>query len=191
LEPGPLESLLPNWRSDYPGMRVPALRDEFAFMTQRSALRFPLVPRQMHNHGNFIISLGQLTPWLAQQAEVLGVDVFAGFAAAAPIFDDSGRVKGVRVGDMGLQKDGTHGPNYTPGAEIHAGVTLLAEGSRGSIAADLRPRVQRTVAPAGRARTTGVDSTFCRLAGRSQNLRRQFPLPLGRRSGVRGLRRRP
>ena len=116
MEPGPLESLLPNWRKDYPGMKVPAVRDEFSFMTRSKALRFPLVPRQMHNHGNFIISLGQLTPWLAQQAEALGVDVFAGFAAAAAVFDDAGRVKGVRIGDMGLQKDGTHGPNYTPGA---------------------------------------------------------------------------
>src|SRR5450755_256168 len=72
LEPGPLETLLPQWRSDYPGMKVPAQRDEFSFMTRTKALRFPLVPRQMHNHGNFIVSLGQLTPWLAQQAEALG-----------------------------------------------------------------------------------------------------------------------
>ena len=96
----------------------------------------------MHNHGNFIISLGQLTPWLAQQAEALGVDVFPGFAAAAPFFDDAGAVKGVRIGDMGVQKDGSQGPNYTPGAEIHAGVTLLAEGCRGSISKELIKRFE-------------------------------------------------
>jgi electron-transferring-flavoprotein dehydrogenase len=94
----------------------------------------------MHNAGNFIISLGQLTPWLAQQAEGLGVDVFAGFAAAAPVFGAAGAVKGVRIGDMGVLKDGSHGPNYTPGAEVHAGVTLLAEGCRGSIAKELIKR---------------------------------------------------
>jgi len=140
LEPGPLEALLPNWRRDYPGMKVAAVRDEFFFMTRRGATRFPLVPRPMHNQGNFIISLGQLTPWLAEQAEALGVDVFPGFAAAGPVFDDAGSVKGVRIGDMGVQKDGSHGPNYTPGAEIHAGVTLLAEGCRGSISKELIKR---------------------------------------------------
>jgi len=140
LEPGPLEQLLPDWRRDYPGMKVPALRDEFFFMTRSGATRFPLVPRQMHNAGNFIISLGQLTPWLAQQAEGLGVDVLPGFAAAGPIFDETGAVKGVRIGDMGVLKDGSHGPNYTEGVHVHAGVTLLAEGCRGSIAKELIKR---------------------------------------------------
>src|ERR1700735_2964049 len=111
LEPGPLETLLPHWRRDYPGMKVPARRDEFFFMTRPGATRFPLVPRQMHNTGNFIISLGQLTPWLAGEAEGLGVDVFPGFAAAGPVFDDAGAVKGVRVGDMGGLHGGAHRPD--------------------------------------------------------------------------------
>jgi len=140
LEPGPLATLFPHWQRDYPGMKVPALRDEFFFMTRNAARRFPLVPRTMHNRGNFVISLGQLTPWLAQQAEALGVDVFAGFGAAAPVFDDAGAVKGVRIGDMGLQRDGSRGPNYTPGAQIHAAVTLIAEGARGSLAKELIQR---------------------------------------------------
>jgi electron-transferring-flavoprotein dehydrogenase len=144
LEPGPLEALLPQWRHEYAGMRVPALRDEFFFMTRTSAMRFPLVPRQMHNQGNFIISLGQLTPWLAERAEALGVDIFAGFAAAGALFDDAGAVAGVRIGDMGVQKDGSHGPNYTPGAHIHAHVTLIAEGARGSIAKELIQRFDLT-----------------------------------------------
>jgi electron-transferring-flavoprotein dehydrogenase len=144
LEPGPLETLLPEWRQEYSGMRVPALRDEFFFMTRTGRLRFPLVPRQMHNHGNFIVSLGQLTPWLAQRAEALGVDVFPGFAAAAALFDDAGGVKGVRIGDMGVQKDGSHGPNYTPGVNIHAHATLIAEGARGSIAKELIKRFDLT-----------------------------------------------
>ena len=204
LEPGPLEALLPNWRQDYPGMKVPAARDEFFFMTRGKALRFPLVPRQMHNHGNFIISLGQLTPWLAEQAEALGVDVFPGFAAAAPVFDDAGQVKGVRIGDMGVQKDGTPGPNYAPGAEIHARLTLLAEGCRGSISKELIKRFDLSAGhnpqtfglglkelwqlPAGRV-AGRTHSAFGRLAGRSQNLRRQFSLSPRQRSGVRRLRR--
>jgi Dehydrogenases (flavoproteins) len=143
LEPGPLDKLLPNWRNDYPGMKVPALVDDVRLMTRTGSYKLPdwavnLSP--MRNHGNFIISLGQLTPWLAQQAESLGVDVFAGFAAAEAIIDDAGTVKGVRIGDMGLNKDGTPGPNYTPGVEIHASTTVLAEGCRGSISKQLIKR---------------------------------------------------
>ena len=140
LEPGPLEKLLPNWRTDYPGMKVPASADDVRLMTSTGSYKLPdwavkLSP--MNNHGNFIVSLGQLTPWLAQQAEQLGVDVFPGFAAAEAVFDEHGGIRGVRIGDMGLNKDGTPGPNYTPGVEIHAGTTVLAEGARGSITKQL------------------------------------------------------
>ncbi|HEX7013649.1 MAG TPA: electron transfer flavoprotein-ubiquinone oxidoreductase [Steroidobacteraceae bacterium] len=143
LEPGPLEQLLPNWRTEYPGMKVPALEDDVRLMTRTGSFKLPdwmvaLTP--MRNHGNFIISIGQLTAWLAQEAEKLGVDVFPGFAAAEALFDERGAVKGVRIGDMGLEKDGTPGPNYTPGVEIHAGTTVLAEGSRGSITKQLLAR---------------------------------------------------
>jgi electron-transferring-flavoprotein dehydrogenase len=143
IEPGPLDQLLPTWRDDYPGMKVPAATDDVRLMTKTGSFKLPdwavkLSP--MHNAGNFIISLGQLTPWLAQQAEGLGVDVFAGFSAAEALIDETGRVKGVRIGDMGLNKDGTPGPNYTPGVEIHASTTVLAEGSRGSITKELTRR---------------------------------------------------
>src|SRR6202140_2909676 len=105
LEPGPLEALLPDWRASYSGMAVPAQHDEFYFLTASKAGRLPLPPT-MRNHGNVIVSLSQLTAWLAQQAEAAGVDVFPGFAAAAPIYSVDGSVAGVRVGDMGLDKDG-------------------------------------------------------------------------------------
>src|SRR5690606_9782046 len=112
LEPGPLEQLLPNWRSDYPGMKVPAAEDDVRIMTRKGSFKLPnfLVRMKIspfNNHGNFIISIGQLTPWLAQQAESLGVDVFPGFSAAEALFDEQGAVKGVRIGDMGLEKDGS------------------------------------------------------------------------------------
>jgi electron-transferring-flavoprotein dehydrogenase len=136
LEPGPLEALLPDWRASYSGMAVPGQHDEFHFLTATRAIRLPLPPT-MRNHGNLIVSLSQLTAWMAQQAEGAGIDVFPGFAAAAPLYSVDGAVSGVQIGDMGLTKDGGKGPNYTPGVEILAGTTILAEGCRGSISKQL------------------------------------------------------
>ncbi len=179
LEPGPLEELLPQWRTDYPGMKVPAREDDVRLMTRTGSFKLPgwavrLSP--MNNHGNFIISLGQLTPWLAQQAEQLGVDVFPGFSAAEALFDEQGAVRGVRIGDMGLNRDGTPGPNYTPGVEIHATITVLAEGARGSISKQLiqqfrlRDRIDPATfglgfkelwqLPAGRVRPGRIEHAF-------------------------------
>jgi electron-transferring-flavoprotein dehydrogenase len=152
LEPGPLETLLPEWSREYTGMKVPATEDDFRILTRAGSWRpvpnwlVRLLPRSMtystpfNNHGNFIISLGQLTPWLATKAEALGVEVFAGFAAAQPVFDQQGAVKGVQIGDMGLDKEGKPGPNFTPGVEIHAPLTIVAEGARGSLAKQLIAR---------------------------------------------------
>ena len=152
LEPGPLEQLLPGWSKEYPGMKVPATEDDFRIFTQKGSFK-PVpdwlvrrLPRSMtystpfNNHGNYIVSLGQLTPWLASKAESLGVEVFPGFAAAAPLYDEAGAVKGVRIGDMGLDRNGEPGTNFTPGVEIHAPITVLAEGARGSIAKQLIAR---------------------------------------------------
>jgi electron-transferring-flavoprotein dehydrogenase len=149
LEPGPLEQLLPGWAAEYSGMKVAAGDDDFRILTRGGSFRpvpdflVKLLPASMtystpfNNHGNFIVSLGQLTAWLAQKAESLGVEVFAGFAAAEALFDEAGRVRGVRIGDMGLGKDGAPGPSFTPGVEIHAPVTVLAEGCRGSVSKQL------------------------------------------------------
>jgi len=132
IEPGPLDELLPEWRNEFKGICVPAGADEFALMTKTGRYKLP-TPPQMNNHGNFIVSLGNLVNYLAGKAEAVGCDVFAGFAAAAPLFDDQGAVAGVRIGDMGLEKDGTSGPNFAPGPEIRARTTILAEGCRGSV----------------------------------------------------------
>src|SRR5262252_3593845 len=152
FEPGPLEQLLPEWSREYPGLKVPATEDDFRIFTRRGSFKpvpdwlARLLPRAMtystpfNNHGNYIISLGQLTPWLAAKAESLGVEVFPGFAAAAPVFAEGGALKGVRIGDMGLDRNGEPGPNFTPGVEIHAPLTVLAEGARGSIAKQLIAR---------------------------------------------------
>jgi electron-transferring-flavoprotein dehydrogenase len=132
IEPGPLDELLPEWRKEFKGVCVPAVDDEFALLTRTGRHKLP-TPPQMNNHGNFIVSLGNLVSYLAAKAEALGCDVFAGFAAAAPLFDDQGAVAGVRIGDMGLAKDGTPGDNFAPGPEIRARTTILAEGCRGSV----------------------------------------------------------
>jgi electron-transferring-flavoprotein dehydrogenase len=140
LEPGPLDELLPQWREHPPAICVPAARDEFFVMTRSKRYKLPITPPQMENHGNFIISLGQLVPILGAEAEKLGVDVFAGFAAAEALFDDTGAVKGVRIGDMGVEKNGEPGPNFALGPEIHAKVTMFCEGCRGSTSKQLIKR---------------------------------------------------
>ena len=150
IEPGPLDELLPEWRNEFKGICVPAGDDEFALLTKTGRFKLP-TPPQMNNHGNFIVSLGNLVSYLAGKAESLGCDVFAGFAAAAPLFDDQGAVAGVRIGDMGLEKDGTPGPNFAPGPEIRAKTTILAEGCRGSVSKIL---IQRFRLDAGKSPQT-------------------------------------
>ena len=133
IEPAPLDALLPGWRDNPPPVCVPVKEDEFWWLRDKeNATRLP-TPPQMHNEGNFIVSLGALCAWLAPQAEALGVDVFPGFAAAENLFDRDGAVAGVRIGDMGVARDGTHKPGYTEGIDIHAKLTVLGEGCRGHL----------------------------------------------------------
>ncbi len=94
----------------------------------------------MNNHGNSIVSLGNVCRWLAAQAEALGVEIYAGFAAAEVLYDEHGAVRGVATGDMGVARDGAHKPDYQPGMELHAKYTLFAEGCRGSLSQELMAR---------------------------------------------------
>jgi electron-transferring-flavoprotein dehydrogenase len=132
VEPQALDTLWPQWRDSPPEICVPASRDEFSLLTKTRSIRMP-TPPQMHNRGNYILSLGALCRRLGEHAESLGVDIFAGFAGAAPLFDDAGAVMGIRCGDMGVEKNGEPGPSYAPGVDIHAKLTVLAEGCRGSL----------------------------------------------------------
>ena len=136
MEPQALDALAPEWRDAKLAVCVPAKRDEFRLLTRAGGARLPTPPQQ-HNSGNVIVSLGALTPWLAQKAEALGVDVFPGYAAAEALICDDGAVAGVQIGDMGVQQDGSPGPNFAPGAEVRAKLTVLAEGCRGSITKQL------------------------------------------------------
>ncbi|MGY0560292.1 4Fe-4S dicluster domain-containing protein [Luteimonas sp. A277] len=133
IEPEPLDALLPGWRDNPPPVCVPAKEDEFWLLSKEGGRKAPFIPPGMNNHGNFIVSLGAMCAWLAPQAEALGVDVFPGFAAAETLHDADGKVLGVRIGDMGIAKDGSHKPGYTQGIDIHAKVTVLAEGARGHL----------------------------------------------------------
>jgi electron-transferring-flavoprotein dehydrogenase len=136
IEPEPLDALLPDWRDNPPPICVPATHDSFWLLRDaKRAVKLP-TPPQMNNKGNVIVSLGALCAWLAPQAENLGVDVFPGFPAAVPLIENE-KVIGVRCNDMGVEKDGSHGPNYAPGVDIHAKVTVLAEGCRGSVSKKL------------------------------------------------------
>ncbi|HET9483710.1 MAG TPA: electron transfer flavoprotein-ubiquinone oxidoreductase [Xanthomonadales bacterium] len=139
IEPGPLDALLPDWRKSPPPECIPAGADEFRYLTKTRSVRLP-TPPQMNNHGNFIVSLGALCAWLAPQAEALGVEIYPGFAAADVLFDEAGKVAGVRIGDMGVARDGTPKPGYTQGIDIKAPLTVLAEGCRGHLTKQLIKR---------------------------------------------------
>jgi len=139
LEPRALDELLPDWKALGAPLNTPAGEDRFLFLTERRALRLP-TPPQMNNHGNYIISLGNLCRWLGQQAEGLGVEIYPGFAAAEVLYREDGSVKGVATGDLGIGKDGQHTENYQPGMELHAKQTIFAEGCRGSLTKTLMQR---------------------------------------------------
>jgi electron-transferring-flavoprotein dehydrogenase len=139
FEPRALDELIPDWREREAPLKTPATDDRFLFLTPGRALRLP-TPPQMNNHGNYIISLGNLCRWLAQQAEALGVEIYPGFAAAEVLYDDAGRVRGVATGDMGIGKDGHPTERYQPGVELLAHETLFAEGCRGSLTKTLVER---------------------------------------------------
>ena len=138
LQPTALNELLPNWKEDGAPLNCPVKKDKFVLLTKSSAITLP-TPPQMNNHGNYIISLGNLCRWLGEQAENLGVDILPGFAASEVLYDGD-RVKGVATGDMGIGKDGEPTVNHMPGAELHARLTLFAEGCRGSLTKTLYER---------------------------------------------------
>ncbi|SLN34089.1 electron transfer flavoprotein-ubiquinone oxidoreductase [Oceanibacterium hippocampi] len=135
LEPRALNELFPDWKERGAPLNTPVVEDRFYFLTRPNKIRFPnfLLPKQLHNHGNYIISLGNLCRWLGQQAEELGVEIFPGFAAAEVLYNEDGSVKGVATGDMGISRSGEQKSTFEPGVELHAKYTIFAEGCRGSL----------------------------------------------------------
>ena len=138
MEPRALDELIPDWRDDPPALATPATDDRFMLLTATKAYKLP-TPPQMNNHGNYIVSLGNVCRWLGAKAEALGVEIYPGFAASETIIED-GQVKGVVAGVAGILKDGSKGPAYEPGMELRATYTLFAEGCRGSLTKQLMAR---------------------------------------------------
>ena len=139
LEPRGLDELIPDWKERGAPIETPAREDRFLFLTKSRAFRLP-APAPMRNHGNYIVSLGNLCRWLAEQAGELGVEIYPGFPAAAVLYAEDGRVRGVVSGDMGVARDGTHKDAYQPGLELVARHTLFAEGCHGSLTKVLSER---------------------------------------------------
>ena len=135
IDPRALDELLPDWRTSCPLAEVPVTENHHWVLTRGGQWSMPhaLMPPLMSNRGNYTGSLGNLTRWLAEQAEALGVQIFPGFPAAEVLFDEGGAVMGVATQDMGVAADGSHKPDYQPGMELHAKYTLLAEGARGHL----------------------------------------------------------
>lgn len=139
LETTALDELLPNWQALGAPLNTPVTEDHiYLCHNETKATRLPnfLVPRTMMNHGNYIVSMGNVCRWLATQAEALGVEIFPGFTAASPLLEE-GVVKGVITGDMGISANGTHKDTYMPGMELRAKYTLFAEGCRGHLGKQL------------------------------------------------------
>ncbi|MES2057606.1 MAG: electron transfer flavoprotein-ubiquinone oxidoreductase [Pseudomonadota bacterium] len=140
VDPKALDELIPDWRErGCPMAEVPVNDNQHWILTKNKQFGMPhfVTPPFMHNKGTYTGSLGNLCRWLAAQAEELGVEIFPGFAAAEVLFNEDGSVKGVATGDMGVARDGTHKPDYTPGLELHAKYTFFGEGVRGHLSKEL------------------------------------------------------
>jgi electron-transferring-flavoprotein dehydrogenase len=142
IDPIAIDRLLPDWRGEDSPIKTKVSADRFYFLSASGGLRLPnfLMPPLMSNHGNYIVSLGEVCRWLATKAEALGVEIYPGFAAAEVLYDDNGAVAGIATGDMGIGKDGTPEDNFTRGMELRANYTLFAEGARGNLTKTLLKR---------------------------------------------------
>jgi electron-transferring-flavoprotein dehydrogenase len=139
LEPRSLNELIPDWKERGAPLITPVNKDRFLLLTNQASYGLP-TPPQMNNHGNYIISLGNLCRWLGEQAEELGVEIYSGFAAAEILYDDAGSVVGVATGDMGRDPEGKPTDNFEPGVELRGRLTFFAEGCRGSLTKQLFER---------------------------------------------------
>ncbi|MDE2462980.1 MAG: electron transfer flavoprotein-ubiquinone oxidoreductase [Alphaproteobacteria bacterium] len=144
IDPHALNALLPDWKQQGAPVDTEVRDDRFYYLGHSGAVRIPniLLPPLMSNHGNYIVSLGNLCRWLATQAESLGVEIYPGFPAAEVAYGSNGEVHGVITGDMGVARDGHHKDSYTPGMLLRGKYTLFAEGARGSLTKSLRQRFE-------------------------------------------------
>ena len=135
LDPSGLDALIPDWKEKGAPLNTPVTDDKFYMLGEAGKLRIPNFPMPplMHNHGNYIVSMGNVCRWMAEQAEALGVEIFPGMACSELVYGDKGEVKGVVAGVFGLEADGSYGENTEPGMELHGKYVFLSEGVRGSL----------------------------------------------------------
>ena len=144
MDPRSISELIPDWKKLEAPLNAPVSEDRFMFLTEGGSLKVPefLLPACFKNHGNYVVSLGNICRWLGKQAEGLGVEIFPGFAAAEVLYGENGAVRGVATGDMGIGKDGKPTAGFQPGMELSARYTLFAEGCRGHLGRQLQERYQ-------------------------------------------------
>ena len=142
MDPKALTELIPDWKAKGAPLNQPVTDDAYIFLSEKSGFRVPNVflPPFAHNHGNYIVRLGDVTKWMAEQAEALGVEIFPGFAAAEVLYNEDGSVKGVATGNMGVGKDGEPTENFQLGMELLGKYTVFAEGARGHLGRQLITR---------------------------------------------------
>jgi electron-transferring-flavoprotein dehydrogenase len=142
MDPRAMVELFPDWQERNAPLNTPVTEDRFQFLTRTGAIRVPhfALPACFRNEGNYVVSLGNVCRWLANQAESMGVEIFPGFAAAEVLYDEHGAVKGVATGDMGIGRDGKPGPHHQAGMELHAKFTFFAEGCRGHLGKQIQDR---------------------------------------------------
>ncbi len=139
LDTSGLDALIPDWKEKGAPINVGVKKDNFLILGQAGSIRVPNFPMPplMNNHGKYIVSMANVCRWMAEQAEELGVEIFPGMACSELVFGENGEVKGVIAGEFGLQKDGTPGPSYEPGMELHGKYVFLSEGVRGSLSKEV------------------------------------------------------
>jgi electron-transferring-flavoprotein dehydrogenase len=139
LDPSGLDALIPDWKEKGAPLNVPVKKDNFYIFGEGGQVRIPnwTMPPLMNNHGNYIVSMGNVCRWMAEQAEALGVEVYPGMACSELVYDENGAVKGVVAGEFGKNPDGTPGDGYEPGMELHGKYMIIAEGVRGSLAKEI------------------------------------------------------
>jgi len=139
LEPTALNELMPDWKDKGAPLNAPVTDEHFMLLGANKSVSVPiaLLPHQMHNDGNYVVSMGNVCRWMAEHAEAMGAEIYPGFPAQEALFHDDGSVKGVRTGDMGIDRHWQPKDSYEPGIELHARYTLFAEGCRGHISKQL------------------------------------------------------
>jgi electron-transferring-flavoprotein dehydrogenase len=188
MDPRAMNELFPNWKELGAPLEQPVTGDDVLFLSETGSMRTPnwLVPRNLHNDGCYVVALGNVVKWLAQQAEGLGVEIFPGFAAAEVLYDEQGRVKGVATGNLGIGKSGEPNDAFQLGMELHGKYTVFAEGARGHLGKQLIAKYQLDAGKDPQSFAIGVKELWEVPADKAKPgrcLRWWFPLSPGRQQG--------